>query len=50
MIEYNNEILKNLTSIAAVDYRIFFNFTDLHPAVGPSKINKKKCLWRIIEM
>lgn len=49
VIEYNNEILKNLTNLA-LEFRIANNFTDLHPAPGPSKFNKKKNLWRMIEM
>ncbi len=49
IIEYNNEILKALTNLA-LQYRIGFNFTDLYPAPGPSKINKRRNLHRMIEL
>ncbi|MFM7857207.1 MAG: hypothetical protein ACKO96_36130, partial [Flammeovirgaceae bacterium] len=49
VIEYNNEILKNLTNLA-LEYRIAFNFSDLHAALGPNRINKKKTLQRMIEL
>lgn len=38
IIEYNNEILKNITSLV-LQYKVLFNFSDLHPAPGPSKFN-----------
>lgn len=34
----------------AIDYKIATMFSDLHPAPGPSKINKKKNLMRMIEL
>lgn len=49
IIEYNNEILKALTS-TVLQYKILFNFSDLHPAPGPSKLNKKRTLQRMIEL
>lgn len=49
IIEYNNEILKALTS-TILQFKILFNFSDLHPAPGPSKLNKKKTLQRMIEL
>jgi hypothetical protein len=49
IIEYNNEILKALTS-TILQYKILFNFSDLHPAPGPSKLNKKRTLQRMIEL
>lgn len=49
LVEYNNEILKNLTSLV-LSYKVLFAFTDLASAPGPSKLNKKKNLWRMIEM
>lgn len=49
IIEYNNEILKALTS-TVLGFKILFNFSDLHPAPGPSKLNKKRTLQRMIEL
>jgi len=49
IIEYNNEILKNLTNLG-LDFKIVNNFTDLYPAPGPSKANPKRTLWRMLEM
>jgi len=49
IIEYNNDILKALTS-TILEYKILFNFSDLHPAPGPSKANKKRTLQRMIEL
>jgi hypothetical protein len=49
IIEYNNEILKNLSSLG-LQYKIAFKFSDLHPATRPSKLNKNKTLWRVIEL
>ena len=48
IIEYNNEILKALTS-TILQFKIVFNFSDLYPAPGPSKLNKKRTLQRMIE-
>lgn len=49
IIEYNSDVLKSITNLA-VDYKIATMFSDLHPAPGPSKINKKKNLMRMIEL
>ncbi len=49
VIEYNSEILKSLTGLA-LDYKIASFFGDLYPAPKPNKINKKKNLWRMIEL
>ena len=49
VIEYNNEILKALTSLV-VQYKIGFMFSDLVPAPGPSAKNRHRCLQRIVEL
>lgn len=49
IIEYNNETLKSLTNLG-LEYKIANNFSDLFPATGPSKLNKKKTLMRMIEL
>ena len=49
IIEYNSEILKNLTNLG-LSYKAAFMYSDLNPATGPSKLNKKKTLQRMIEL
>jgi hypothetical protein len=47
IIEYSNEILKSLTNLG-LQYKIAFNYADLKKAPGPNKVNKKKCLQRMV--
>lgn len=43
LVEYNNEILKNLTNLG-LEYRILFNFMDLKMAPKANAKNKKRTL------
>lgn len=49
IVEYNNEILKSLTSVL-LEYKVATMFSDLHGAMKASKLNKNKSLMRMIEL
>ncbi len=49
IVEYNNEILKSLTNLG-LEYKVLTRFSDLLKAPGPTKINKHRNLWRMIEL
>ena len=49
IIEYNNDILKNLTEIG-IAYKLAFNYGDLKPAITAGKKNRKRCVQRRLQL
>ena len=49
IIEYTNDILKNLTDIG-IAYKLAFNYADLKPAIKAGKKNRKRCIMRRLQL
>lgn len=43
IVEYCNDIMKSLTDLG-IQYKLAFNYSDMKPAKGPNKLNKKRGL------